>query len=90
MAAGKYGWQPAKFELLKVGISAREMGRRFDLSYRHVENVLRGKTAPVPTTLKAIADTVGMPIEDIFTPELISRTKQKYPEAFAAVLGDQK
>ena len=67
----KFGWQPAKVELFKRRITAREIARDLGISHRHVENALRGKAIPRPELRAYLPGLLHMPLSKLFVPEVL-------------------
>lgn len=50
--------------------TASSIAKRTGLHYQTVLAIFKGENTPTATNLKAICDTIGLPIEEAFTEEV--------------------
>jgi hypothetical protein len=73
MSAGRLGYQPARDELFKRGISVTEAARDLGIPGRHLEYAVRGKAHPMDIVRQRLPEYLRMPLHKLFTEESLSK-----------------
>lgn len=66
--------QPAKAILAARGMTIAGVARIIELKYNHVQLSLLGKIPPCPELRTRLAEFLGLPIEELFQPDLLAQT----------------
>lgn len=68
-----FGYQPVRVVLYERHISQREAARDIGVSWRHFRNCVTGRTHPMDIVREKLPVYLGVPLEDLFTPELLAK-----------------
>lgn len=68
------GEQPAKRLLQDHGMSVVGLARRYGINAAHLRHVLNGDTAPSHEVQVALTQVLRMPVTELFTAEVLSKT----------------
>ena len=66
--------QPAMTRVRKSGLSVSGLARRYQLDRSHLDNVLRGRTAPSHEVRVALTDALDVPVTELFDADALTRT----------------
>lgn len=66
--------QPAREIMRQQQIRIDHAAEQMGVSYRHLRYVLRGITAPMDAVREQLPVILGVPLVELFTPELLARS----------------
>lgn len=68
-----HGYQPLREVLNKQGISQAKAAKDMGVPYRHLRNVIIGRTHPMDVLRERLPIYLGAPLVDLFTPSMLAK-----------------
>jgi hypothetical protein len=68
----RYGVQPAREALARHGLNVRMAADALNENVGHLNNALLGHTSPCGRLRESLPALLGVPLEELFTPEILN------------------
>lgn len=69
----QFGYQPIRVVLYEQNISQQQAAKDLGVPWSHFRRCVTGRTRPMGILRKKLPEYLGVPLEDLFTPEILAK-----------------